>query len=252
MINYDEMLNGNKEENCCGVYIEYNVDNNDVDIENEEECEETTEEYNNEEYEKLNNNKIEEKVVQYKEGNTKVFDDIYNYYSPIINRWGIRNHKNDLALEVIDCLLLKALNDFNPSKKTKFNTFFWTYIKTAVKRDWQTRNCKMRVGDFTKISLNRMCTYGKDDNSYELEKKIRSNIFNDDYRNVEFKQALKSVEHYFTENEKFIIYNVIDGKNTRDISEMLGITGSAVSSSLRRIANKKFSSELYKILKGTN
>ena len=39
MINYDEMLNGNKEENCCGVYIEYNVDNKENDIENEEEYE---------------------------------------------------------------------------------------------------------------------------------------------------------------------------------------------------------------------
>ena len=253
MINFDEMLNGSKENGETGVFNYYDNEEEYCDEIEEDLDEEQIEKILNKKYEqdeKLTSKDIEKKVLEYKNGNLKVFDDIYNFYYPIIKKWGIRNKNEEMAIEIIDCVLLKALKEFDVTKKIKFNTVFWTYIKTNVKREWQSKNCKKRVGDFEKISLNKMMNNKKSgDDSYELEKRIKSSTFDRDYLDVESNQTIKRFDKYFNEKEKFIIKNIIEGKNTSDISKMLNITPAAVSSNLRRISQKYYAPELRKALR---
>ena len=130
-----------------------------------------------------------------------------------------------MAIEIIDCILLKALKEFDITKKNKFNTLFWTYIKTAIKRELQSKNCKKRIGDFKKVSLNKMISSKKSgSDTYELEKRIKSNTFDRDYLDAESNQIIDKFSKFFNEKEKFIIKNIIKGKNTSDISKMLDIT----------------------------
>lgn len=259
MINFDEMLNGDKENGTVGIF-----DYSEEEQEYEEELEygeELEDDLNDNQIEKLLNKKYEQderltseevelKVLEYKNGNLKAFDDIYNFYYPIIKKWGIRNRNEEMAIEIIDCILLKALKEFDVTKKNKFNTLFWTYIKTAIKRELQSKNCKKRIGDFKKVSLNKMISSKKSGNdTYELEKRIKSNTFDRDYLDAESNQIIDKFSKFFNEKEKFIIKNIIKGKNTSDISKMLDITPAAVSSNLRRIAQKYYANDLYKALK---
>ena len=85
--------------------------------------------------------------------------------------------------------------------------------------------------------------------TYELEKRIKSNTFDRDYLDAESNQIIDKFSKFFNEKEKFIIKNIIKGKNTSDISKMLDVTPAAVSSNLRRIAQKYYANDLYKALK---
>ena len=92
MINFDEMLNGDKENGTVGIF-----DYSEEEQEYEEELEygeELEDDLNDNQIEKLLNKKYEQeerltsedvelKVLEYKNGNLKAFDDIYNFYSDL-------------------------------------------------------------------------------------------------------------------------------------------------------------------------
>ena len=197
----------------------------------------------NEEFKEIKNNKklqksdITKLVMEYNNGNTRVYDDIYLYYKPVLERWGIRNKNQDMAEDLLDFVLFNAVTKFSSDKKTQFDTFFWKCANNHVKREIVTENTKKRAGRKNDISLNKTVSY-KDEVDLELGALLKDLTCEEEFELEELKMSINNLHYCLKDTEANIILKLIDNYTIKDISEEMGITSSGVCMVLKRLGKK--------------
>lgn len=222
------MINNYEEFELYDGEIEEEIDFK--DIENEE----SKEIKNNK---KLQKSDITKLVMEYNNGNTSVYDDIYLYYKPVLERWGIRNKNQDMAEDLLDFVLFNAVTKFSSDKKTQFDTFFWKCANNHVKREIVTENTKKRAGRKNDISLNKTVSY-KDEVDLELGALLKDLTCEEEFELEELKMSINNLHYCLKDTETNIILKLIDNYTIKDISEEMGITSSGVCMVLKRLGKK--------------
>lgn len=222
------MINNYEEFELYDGEIEEEIDFK--DIENEE----SKEIKNNK---KLQKSDITKLVMEYNNGNTRVYDDIYLYYKPVLERWGIRNKNQDMAEDLLDFVLFNAVTKFSSDKKTQFDTFFWKCANNHVKREIVTENTKKRAGRKNDISLNKTVSY-KDEVDLELGALLKDLTCEEEFELEELKMSINNLHYCLKDTETNIILKLIDNYTIKDISEEMGITSSGVCMVLKRLGKK--------------
>ena len=222
------MINNYEEFELYDGEIEEEIDFK--DIENEE----SNEIKNNK---KLQKSDITKLVMEYNNGNTRVYDDIYLYYKPVLERWGIRNKNQDMAEDLLDFVLFNAVTKFSSDKKTQFDTFFWKCANNHVKREIVTENTKKRAGRKNDISLNKTVSY-KDEVDLELGALLKDLTCEEEFELEELKMSINNLHYCLKDTETNIILKLIDNYTIKDISEEMGITSSGVCMVLKRLGKK--------------
>ena len=222
------MINNYEEFELYDGEIEEEIDFK--DIENEE----SKEIKNNK---KLQKSDITKLVMEYNNGNTSVYDDIYLYYKPVLERWGIRNKNQDMAEDLLDFVLFNAVTKFSSDKKTQFDTFFWKCANNHVKREIVTENTKKRAGRKNDISLNKTVSY-KDEVDLELGALLKDLTCEEEFELEELKMSINNLHYCLKDTETNIILKLIDNYTIKDISEEMGITSSGVCMVLKKLDKK--------------
>lgn len=186
---------------------------------------------------KLEDISLEDAVMDFRDGINDAFDYVYAHYRPVLNRYGKRYNNEELAIELLDIVLLNAVKTFDINAKTKFNTYFWTCIHNYVNCYRIKNNAQKRAHNKDMKSLQEKCMYKGDKADAELESTIEDKSLNKN--NDELRMSITSLNDCLKANEITILLKLIDNYTLQEIGDCLGITAAAVCMSLKRISKKK-------------
>jgi RNA polymerase sigma factor (sigma-70 family) len=202
------------------------------------------------EFNKKSNISLEQAALNFKDGMVEAFDIIYAYYKPILGRYGKRYNNEDLAIELLDIVLLNAAKTFDQNAKTKFNTYYWTCAHNHVNCYITKNNAQKRAHNKDMKSLQDKFMHKGDSTESDLESRIEDANSNNDQNNKELRLSIMALEDCLKPQEIKILLNLIDNFTLEEIGKSLGITAAAVCMSLKRISNKTTAAKrLIEILK---
>jgi RNA polymerase sigma factor (sigma-70 family) len=202
------------------------------------------------EFNKKSSISLEQAVINFKNGVIESFDQIYDHYKPILARYGKRYNNEELAIELLDIVLLNAAKTFDENAKTKFNTYYWTCVHNHVNCYRIKNNAQKRAHNKDMKSLQDKFMHKGDATERDLESRIEDANSNDDQKNKELKMSIMALEDCLKSQEITILLKLIDNYTLQEIGNSLGVTAAAVCMSLKRISNKtKAAKKLKEILK---
>lgn len=180
---------------------------------------------------------ISRMVVRYQRGEKNIYDAIYKHYIPILKRWGIRKANSEMACDLLDTVLLNAINSYDISKKTQFDTFFWTCANNHIVNERSTEEAFKRKSNKNNLSLNKVV--GSNDSSgIEFGMLLADKKFDNDFKDKELEIAIKQMKDYLKDTEYKILNGLLSGLSIKDIGEELNMTTSGVCMSLKRLRKK--------------
>lgn len=186
---------------------------------------------------KYTKEQISHMVIQYQSGNKQMFDKIYEHYTPILKRWAIRKSNYDMAYDLLDTVLLNAANNYDISKRTQFDTFFWTCANNFIMNEHNTEDAYKRKSNKNNMSLNKIVG-NSDSTGIEFGMLLTDKKFERDFKHKELEISIKQMKEQLKDTEYKIISDILDGFSIADISERLNITTSGVCMSLKRLGKK--------------
>jgi RNA polymerase sigma factor (sigma-70 family) len=163
----------------------------------------------------------------------KEYEELLNEHIGLIrffaNKYKIRNYEKEDLIQEFSMVLLKAKKNYDESKKTSFETFFTTYVKTWVHDKLETQSTQKRGKDV--FILNNNFIVETDETNKELVELIPDNI-NLTPEEIYFNESVFefiNLELDKMNNGHFTKEYLFEGKTNVDIGKKYNVSTSYVN-----------------------
>jgi RNA polymerase sigma factor (sigma-70 family) len=144
----------------------------------------------------------------------------------------------------LNYVIYKAVNSYDPSKKIKFITFFWSCYKNFIRNYLYRQSMQKRSAALEVLSINYFYDDGDENNNAYMQSK--SHEIHDRMLQLDIQHFISSVEN---RRHAFILQKISNEFTVPEIANMLNVHKHTVYNDLKKFRTQPEAQKLYQMLK---